>query len=86
MVFLAKKILKVVGCSFDESEVAWLKERAHYEKERMYSATLFDPIEDNNFQEIDNDCIQIVGPELIIGKWLLLAISQKIIFKIMIFH
>ncbi|MDR2586619.1 MAG: IS1634 family transposase [Prevotellaceae bacterium] len=62
------KVLKVVGCSFDESEIAQLKQRAHYEKERMYGATLFDPIEENKFQDIDNDCIQIAGPELIIGK------------------
>jgi transposase len=62
------KVLKVVGCSFDQSEIALLKERAHYEKERMYGATLFDPIQEHNFQEIDNDCIQIIGPDLIIGK------------------
>ncbi|MDR0207120.1 MAG: hypothetical protein LBI45_07700, partial [Bacteroidales bacterium] len=38
-------VLKVIGCSFDESEIAILKQRAHYERERMYGATLFDPIE-----------------------------------------
>jgi len=62
------RVLKVVGCSFDESEIAQFKQRAHYEKERMYGATLFDPIEKEDFQEIDNDCIQVMGPELIIGK------------------
>jgi transposase len=62
------KVLKIVGCSFDESEIAKLKQRAHYEKDRMYGAILFDPIEKEDFQEIDNDCIQVIGPEIIIGK------------------
>ena len=62
------KVLRVIGCSFDESEIAMLKQRAHYERERMYGATLFDPIEKEDLQAIDNDCIQVIGPELIIGK------------------
>jgi len=62
------KVLRIVGCSSDPSEIAVLKERAHYEKDRFYGATLFDPIEKEDFQEIDNDCIQVVGPEIIIGK------------------
>ena len=62
------KVLKVVGCSFDQSEIEKLKQRAHYERERIYGATLFDTIEKEDLQEIDNDCIQVVGTELIIGK------------------
>ncbi|MDR0206138.1 MAG: hypothetical protein LBI45_02640, partial [Bacteroidales bacterium] len=57
-------VLKVIGCSFDESEIAILKQRAHYERERMYGATLFDPIEKEDLQVIDNDCIQVIGPEM----------------------
>jgi transposase len=34
----------------------------------MYGATLFDPIEREDLQDIDNDCIQVIGPEIIIGK------------------
>jgi hypothetical protein len=62
------KVLRVIGCSFDESEIAMLKQCAHYERERMFSATVFDPIEKEDLQAIDNDCIQIIGHELIFGK------------------
>ena len=48
------KVLRVVGCSSDAAEIAALKERALYEKERMFGATLFDPTEQDGFQKNGN--------------------------------
>jgi len=48
------KVLRVVGCSSDPAEIAALKERALYEKERMFGATLFDPAEKDGFQKNDH--------------------------------
>jgi len=60
-------ILKTIGCSKDPEEVEKLYQIALYELPRVYGATLFDPPTEPKISELSNDCIRIIGPELVFG-------------------
>ena len=60
-------VLKTIGCSKDPEELEKLYQIALYELPRVYGATLFDPQNEPKISELSNDCIRIIGPELIFG-------------------
>ncbi len=61
------KILKTLGCSSDPHEIDQLQKQAEYEKERFFGPTLFDPRPVNDLKNVTNDCIRVIGPDIVFG-------------------
>jgi len=61
------KVIRTVGCSSDPEEVGKLQQQAEYEKERFYGLTLFDPIPVQDLKNVTNDCIRVIGPDIVFG-------------------
>lgn len=61
------RVIRTIGCSKDPLEIEKLQSQAEYEKERIYGPTLFDarPVED--LKNVTNDCIRVIGPDIVFG-------------------
>jgi transposase len=62
------KVIKTIGSSSDPIEIERLFHQALYEMPRLYGATLFDPPQEPNINDLSNDNIRVVGPELVFGR------------------
>lgn len=61
------RVVKTVGCSIDPDEIEKLEQRAEYEKERFYGPSLFDPRPVADLKNVTNDCIRVIGPDIVFG-------------------
>ena len=61
------KVIRTIGCSYDPTEIDKLQQQAEYEKERIYGPTLFDPLPVQDLKNVTNDCIRVIGPEIVFG-------------------
>ncbi len=57
------KVVRTIGCSTDPVEIEKLVSQAHYEKERIYVPTLFDPRPVEDLKNVTNDCVRVIGPD-----------------------
>ncbi len=64
----SNKVIKSIGSSKDPDEVERLFQKGLYELPRLFGATLFDDIKEPQINQLNNDNIRIVGPELVFGK------------------
>jgi transposase len=62
------KVIKTIGSSKDPDEIERLYHKGLYELPRLFGATLFDQIQEPSINELSNDNIRIVGPELVFGR------------------
>lgn len=62
------RVLKSIGSSKDRIEVERLFQKGLYELPRLFGATLFDDIKEPQINQLSNDNIRIVGPELVFGR------------------
>lgn len=62
------KVIKSIGCSKDPQEIDRLYQKGLYELPRLFGATLFDQVIEPKFEELSNDDINVVGPQLVFGK------------------
>lgn len=62
------KVIKTIGSSKDPDEINRLFQKGLYELPRLYGATLFDEISQFEINQLGNDNIRVVGPELVFGK------------------
>ena len=62
------KVVRTIGCSTDPVEIEKLVSQAHYEKERIYGPTLFDPRPVEDLKNVTNDCIRVIGPDLVFSE------------------
>ena len=62
------KVVRTIGCSTDPVEIEKLVSQAHYEKERIYGSTLFDPRPVEDLKNVTNDCIRVIGPDLVFSE------------------
>jgi transposase len=62
------KVFKTIGSSSVQEEIDRFQQRAEYEKERFYGPTLFDPIPAEDLQNVTNDCIRVIGPDVVFGE------------------
>ena len=62
------KVIRTIGCSSDPEEIEKLQQQAEYEKERFYGLTLFDPIPVQDLKNVTNDCIRVIGPDIVFGE------------------
>lgn len=62
------KVIKSIGSSKDPHEIEKLYKKGLYELPRLYGPTLFDQIIESRVEELSNDDIKVVGPQLVFGK------------------
>jgi transposase len=62
------KVIKTIGSSSDPSEIDRLYHQALFEMPRLYGSTLFDTPHEVELNDISNDHIRVVGPELVFGR------------------
>jgi transposase len=62
------KVIKSIGSSKDPDEVERLFQKGLYELPRLFGATLFDDIREPQINQLSNDNIRVVGPELVFGR------------------
>lgn len=62
------KVLRTIGCSTDREEIEKLQQQAEYEKERIYGPTLFDSRPVADLKNVTNDCIRVIGPDIVFGE------------------
>lgn len=62
------KVIRTIGCSYDPAEIEKLQQQAEYEKERIYGPTLFDPLRVQDMKNVTNDCIRVIGPDIVFGE------------------
>jgi len=62
------KVVSIVGCSSVQEEIDRFQQQAEYEKERFYGPTLFDPIPTIDLKNVTNDCIRVIGPDVVFGE------------------
>lgn len=62
------RIVRTIGCSTDREEIERLQQQAEYEKERIYGPTLFDPRPVADLKNVTNDCIRVIGPDIVFGE------------------
>jgi len=62
------KVIKTIGSSKDPDEIERLYHKGLYELPRLFGATLFDQIQEPDINELSNDNIRVVGPELVFGR------------------
>jgi len=60
--------LCTIGCSSIQEEIERFHQQAEYEKERFYGPTLFDPIPTKDLKNVTNDCIRVIGPDVVFGE------------------
>jgi transposase len=61
------RVIRTIGCSSDPAELDKLQQQAEYEKERFHGPTLFDPIPIQDLKNVTNDCIRVIGPDIVFG-------------------
>ena len=61
------RVVRTIGCSTDPVELEKLQSQAEYEKERIYGPTLFDPRPVEDLKNVTNDCIRVIGPDIVFG-------------------
>jgi len=62
------RVVRTIGCSTDPVEIEKLVSQAQYEKERIYGPTLFDPLPVEDLKNVTNDCIRVIGPDLVFSE------------------
>lgn len=62
------KVIKTIGSSNDPDEINRLFQQGLYELPRLFGSTLFDDINAPEIDQLSNDSIRVVGPELVFGK------------------
>ena len=62
------KVVRTLGSSSVQGEIDRLQQQAEYEKERLYGPTLFDPIPAEDLKNVTNDCIRVIGPDVVFGE------------------
>jgi len=62
------KVVKTVGSSSIQEEIDKFQQQAEYEKERFYGPTLFDPVPAEDLKNVTNDCIRVIGPDIVFGE------------------
>ena len=66
-----------IGCSTDPVEIEKLVSQAQCEKERIYGPTLFDPRPVEDLKNVTNDCIRVIGTDLVFSELLKFRSSLK---------
>jgi hypothetical protein len=61
------RVIRTIGFSTDLDEIEKLQQQAEYEKERFYGLTLFDPLPVEDLKNVTNDCIRVIGPDVVFG-------------------
>ncbi|TFH39644.1 MAG: hypothetical protein E4G94_10760 [ANME-2 cluster archaeon] len=61
------RVIRTIGCSSDPAVLDKLQQQAEYEKERFHGPTLFDPIAVQDLKNVTNDCIRVIGPDIVFG-------------------
>ena len=62
------RVVRTIGCSTDAEELKKLESQAEYEKDRIYGPTLFDPRPVEDLKNVTNDCIRVIGPDIVFGE------------------
>jgi transposase len=62
------KVVKTIGSSSIQEEIDKFQQQAEYEKERFYGPTLFDPVPAEDLKNVTNDCIRVIGPDIVFGE------------------
>jgi len=62
------KVVRTIGCSSNQEDIDKLQQQAEYEKERLFGPTLFDPIPIKDLKNVTNDCIRVIGPDIVFGE------------------
>jgi transposase len=62
------RVIKSIGSSMDPHEINRLYHKALHELPRLFGPTLFDEIVEPSFEDLSNDDIRVVGPQLVFGK------------------
>jgi hypothetical protein len=62
------KVVRTIGSSSIQEELDRFQQQAEYEKERFYGPTLFDPIPTKDLKNVTNDCIRVIGPDVVFGE------------------
>ncbi len=65
---LINRVVRTIGCSTDPGELEKPQSQAVYEKERIYGPTLFDPRPVEDLKNVTNDCIRVMGPDIVFGE------------------
>jgi len=62
------KVVRTIGCSSNQEALDNLQQQAEYEIERFFGPTLFDPIPTKDLKNVTNDCIRVIGPDVVFGE------------------
>lgn len=62
------KVVRTIGCSSNQEDLYKLQQQVEYEKERLFGPTLFDPIPTKDLKNVTNDCIRVIGPDIVFGE------------------
>lgn len=62
------KVIKTIGSSKDPDEINQLFQKGLYELPRLFGATLFDEVMEPELNQLCNDNIRVVGPEIVFGR------------------
>jgi hypothetical protein len=62
------KVVRTIGCSSVQEEIDRFQQQAEYERERFFGPTLFDPIPTKDLKNVTNDCIRVIGPDVVFGE------------------
>lgn len=62
------RVVRTIGCSTDPVELEELQRQAEYEKDRIYGPTLFDPRPVEDLKNVTNDCIRVIGPDIVFSE------------------